>query len=433
MKLPALLFSALIGLSAAGAVWAQPPTPLTLSEAIAKAMETSHRLAEARARQEGAEAAVQVQRVADKPTLSVGGGYTRTNHVDPFFVPQPIGPPRLIYPDLPDNYFTHVSFQWPIYSGGRFDALERAASAEARASAEDLATARADLRLEVVRVYWALATAGESVRVLEEALAREDANLRDVRARFDAGLIPPNDVSSVEAQRSREELQLIEARNVRQSLVEDLKRLAGLGGDLSIAERLDATSAAPAETGIPPANRSEQRAIAERLTAADERIRGIESGRRPTLAVTGATDYANPNPRIFPRADNWQTSWELGVTASWTLWDGGRIDASVAEAAAARKALRERQADLDLQIATEIRQRQLDLDSARASLTAATDGARSAAEARRVVAERFNVGVATTTEVLDAQVALLQAELDRTRSLANIRLAEARLDRALGR
>jgi outer membrane protein len=121
------------------------------------------------------------------------------------------------------------------------------------------------------------------------------------------------------------------------------------------------------------------------------------------------------------------------VVASWNLWDGGRIDADVAEAVAGQKAIRERQADLDLQIATEIRQRRLDLDSARALLVAATDGARSAAEARRVVTERFNVGVATTTEVLDAQVALLQAELDRTRALASIRLAEARLDRALGR
>ena len=92
---------------------------------------------------------------------ATSGGYTRTNHVDAFLVPQPIGPPRVIYPDIPDNYFTRLSFQWPIYSGGRFDALERAASAEARASVQDIETTRADLRLEVVRVYWALATAAD--------------------------------------------------------------------------------------------------------------------------------------------------------------------------------------------------------------------------------------------------------------------------------
>jgi outer membrane protein TolC len=49
------------------------------------------------------------------------------------------------------------------------------------------------------------------------------------------------------------------------------------------------------------------------------------------------------------------------------------------------------------------------------------------------VQERFAAGVATSTDLLDAQVALLQAELDRTRALANARLASARLDRALGR
>jgi outer membrane protein TolC len=41
--------------------------------------------------------------------------------------------------------------------------------------------------------------------------------------------------------------------------------------------------------------------------------------------------------------------------------------------------------------------------------------------------------VATTTDILDAQVALLQAGLDLTQAQANARLAEARLARAIGR
>ncbi len=80
-----------------------------------------------------------------------------------------------------------------------------------------------------------------------------------------------------------------------------------------------------------------------------------------------------------------------------------------------------------------MRQRRLDLESARAALSSAEDSLRAAAEARRVVSDRFDAGVATSTEVLDAQVALLQAGLDRTQALASIRLAEARLERALGR
>ncbi len=129
----------------------------------------------------------------------------------------------------------------------------------------------------------------------------------------------------------------------------------------------------------------------------------------------------------------WNDSWDLGVNVSWSLWDAGRTKAEVAEAAAAQTAARERLAEFDLVTSADVRQRLLDLDSSRAVVRASADAVRSATEARRVVTERFNVGVATSTEVLDAQVALLQAELDRTRALAGVRLSEARLDRALGR
>ena len=48
---------------------------------------------------------------------------------------------------------------------------------------------------------------------------------------------------------------------------------------------------------------------------------------RPQVAVAGGYDYARPNPRIFPRAADWKTSWDASVNVSWTLWDGGRRDA----------------------------------------------------------------------------------------------------------
>src|SRR5581483_322997 len=96
------------------------------------------------------------------------------------------------------------------------------------------------------------------------------------------------------------------------------------------------------------------------------------------------------------------------------------------------RALQEQLEDFDARLAVEVRQRLTDLTSARAAVEAATDAVRSATEARRVVGDRFNAGVATSTDVLDAQVALLQAQLDRTQAISNARLADARLTRALG-
>ena len=114
------------------------------------------------------------------------------------------------------------------------------------------------------------------------------------------------------------------------------------------------------------------------------------------------------------------------------LWNGGRTGAEVAEAKQQAAATRERLAEFDSQIALEIRQRQLDLTTAEAQVRTAGEAVATALEARRVVQERVSAGVATTTDLLDAQQDQLEAELQRTRALASVKLAEARLARALG-
>jgi outer membrane protein TolC len=83
-------------------------------------------------------------------------------------------------------------------------------------------------------------------------------------------------------------------------------------------------------------------------------------------------------------------------------------------------------------VSADVEHRLLDLESTRAMVQAASDAVKSSAEARRVVGDRFAAGVATSTDVLVAQVALLETELARTRALAAERLAEARMERTVG-
>jgi outer membrane protein len=150
------------------------------------------------------------------------------------------------------------------------------------------------------------------------------------------------------------------------------------------------------------------------------------------VAVVGGLDYARPNPRIFPRRAEWTESWDAGVAVSWPLFDGGRTRAETAEASAIVAAADARLADFDRILAVELQQRISELVASRAAVAAADDAIRAAREARRVAGERFNAGVATSTDVLRAEVALLQAGLDRTEALAGSRLARARLARAMG-
>jgi outer membrane protein len=418
---------------------AQDPLParVTLDEALARAAANSHRLAELRAREGAAGAVLDQRRAADLPIVSAQAGYERTNHVDEFRVLQ-LGQVQVLYPDVPDNWRARLDMQWPIYTGGRTKALEQAAAAEQSATGKDLESARADLRLETTRAFWALVTATESVSVVEESVKRIEAQLGDVRARFDAGFLPPNDVLTVESRVSSQRTLLIQAKNQRDGSRAELARLMGVPVDASfevnaaLADTNLTTQAQPDQTRPNLERRADREALALRVEAAEARIDAARADAKPSIAFLAGYDYARPNTRHFPREDTWQDSWDLGVNVTFTLWNGGRTAAQVAEARFLADASRERLAEIDTQITLEVRQRQLDLGSARSQVETASAAVVSATEARRVVAERFGAGVATSTDLLDAQVDQLQAELERTGALANVKLAEARLARALG-
>jgi outer membrane protein TolC len=261
----------------------------------------------------------------------------------------------------------------------------------------------------------------------------------DARARLNAGLVPPNEVASAEAQAARQRMLLVEARNVRDVTAEDLARLVGAapGQAIEPLAALEDAAAPVAARDVLAAEarqqRAERRLLEQRVEVAGANRSAAEAGRRPQVAVAGGVDYARPNPRIFPRAGVWDDSWDAGVSVSWPLWDGGRAAADVAQATHQGEAARQRLLEFDRGLSVEVTQRSLEIASGQAAVAAAEEAIRAATEARRVVGERFRAGVIAQSEVLDADLALVQVQLDRTRALANVRLAEARLDRAIGR
>ncbi len=200
---------------------------LTLDDAIDRGVRASARLREAGARTEMASAVAEQRRAARsrrwrlRPATRAPTTSTRSAAV----LAQPVR--AAIYPDIPDNYRSRLDLQWPLYNAGRFSALEQAARSESAAADADERTARADLTLEIARAYWTLVTAIEQLGVVEESIAATRAHLEDVRNQLEAGLVAPNDVLTVEAQESRQQLLAIQARGNRDVAEAELARLIG--------------------------------------------------------------------------------------------------------------------------------------------------------------------------------------------------------------
>lgn len=439
MKPRVLMLAAamLIGVTAVALGQTGAPTILTLDDAIARGVANSYRVGEVSARRDVADAVVGQRQAVQRPIISAQAGYTRTNHVDEFGLLLPNNEFRLVYPDIPDNYRSRLDVSVPLYTGGRLQAFERAARHELMASDSDIEAMKADVRLDVERAFWALVVADESVRVVNESLSRTSAHLTNVRNALNAGLVPPNEVSTAEAQEARQRMLSIQARSSRTIAEADLARLIGAPPGTALMPGIPPTMTAidddiVALTARAVAQRKDRQSILDRRSAAEERALAATALRRPTIAVGGGVDYANPNPRFFPRADTWRTSWDASVNVNWALFDGGRSKAEAAEAVAGKRVLDQRLSEFDSVVALEIRQRLSEIESSGAALDAADAGLRAANEALRVVNDRYAAGVAISSDVLDAQVLVLQSSLDRTQAIASRQLATARLKRALG-
>src|SRR5690606_33415250 len=223
----------------------------------------------------------------------------------------------------------------------------------------------------------------------------------------------------------------------------DLARLVGFEPGVSI-ELTTPVAAEPAAAGVaagadPAAlaeqaasTRPERQALDARVLSAEAAAEAAAALTRPQISALAAIEPSRPNPRFVPRVDDWNTSWDLGLTVRWPIFDGGQARAQRAAALAGAEAARARVSDFEARVAVDVRQRHLDVESARAGLEAAGEAVDAAREARRVVGERFEVGVATTSDVLDADVALLEAELEETRLAIALHVSRARLMRSAG-
>ena len=434
---------AIVVLVSAPLMGAQAPAAITIDEAITRGLARSPVVAEARAKEAAALATAQARAALRQPMITATGGLLRTNHVEEFGVPQANGTVRILFPDIPVNYQARAQFTVPLFTSGRVDALVDAARAEERAAAADTRAVIQELTLEITRAYWNVVTAAEAVVVLERTQQRTDAWVGDVKARVDAGLLPPNDVLSAQAQRARQAVQLIQARNLAALARMDLARLIGAGAEegMSPATPVDrpaagmsaiATADIPALVARARESRPERDGLLLRQAALTAAAHASAAALKPQVNGVAAVEPARPNARFVPRVDEWRTSWDLGVNVTWSLFDGGRARADQAHATALAQAAAHRLEDFDARVALEVRQRLLDLESSRAALEASQEAIAAATEARRVIEERFNAGVATSGDVLDAQVAVLDVELERTRLAAALRVAEARLLRAVG-
>jgi outer membrane protein len=346
--------------------------------------------------------------------------------------------PVTISPAVLNNYSMKLSLTQPLFTGFRMDALSKAAEYTADAQSFQYSKDESDLVYDTRVAYWSLYKAMQIQKVVNENVEQVKAHLKDVQNMMEQGMTTNNDVLKVQVQLSDVQLKQIDAKNgVRLARI-NLNNTIGipLATEVEIAsdvvhqpkqyDNLDKLIGQAME------NRPELKSMELRVKAGEAGVTAAKAGWFPQIYLSGNYYYSRPNQRIFPTQDVFKDTWDVSVGVSLDIWNWGttihQTDQAQAQVAEARDALGQMKDGITL----DLTQAYLNLQQAQERIDVAGQGVKQAEENHRVTSKRFNAGLASTSDLLDAEVALLQAKTNQTNALVDFQLAQARIEKAIG-
>jgi outer membrane protein TolC len=288
--------------------------------------------------------------------------------------------------------------------------------------------------LDFAVAYFDLLEAEKLVRVAEKEVESVQGHLRDARNLYENGVITKNDLLQAEVRLSDAQQKLLNVRNLRAINASRLNTI--LSRPLSAEVQVMDVQEVPAGHVIPDREKAWETALELRpeMRIADETMRSLnfeEVSRKaeyyPRFFAGASYDYTEN--RYFLHQGN--ASLLLGMTLN--LFSGGSTKAEVLKVEYQKTQLLEQRARLGDEIRLEVERNILDLKNAVERIKVTKDAAGQAEENLRINRVRYEEGVGTATEVLDAVTLLTVAETNYYRSLYDLRRAESAVFYSVGK
>ncbi len=321
---------------------------------------------------------------------------------------------------------------YALLGAGKLGELKRARALLEGATARETAT-RFRTALSTDASYFAVLADRELARVAAERLRRAEEQFAIARVRVLAGEAISSDSLQLLLEVNRARLTIL-----RRDSALAVSRLR-LGRRIGLAGPADA---AVTDTGVPaPLPLTEEEAVREmRLRGPEiEAARAEERGARAAVLAEregylpeitlGATTGAY-GAELFPSE---RRRSEFGVIVSLPIWNGGQRELAIARARVARTVAGAERRERERAAAEVIAEAYHGYGTARAGTELALVGVAVATENFRVQRARYREGATTILDLLEAQLALSEAEATLVQARYATRLALAQIEAHLGR
>ncbi|MDD5556595.1 MAG: TolC family protein [bacterium] len=416
---------------------APAPVPMSIEDAIRTAFANNKRIQIQEKEIRAAKAARLGAVSAFLPKVNVDGGYTRNDAVLGEAVPlageteKDIG----LFTGYENDIRAGASVDQPIYTGGANLAALRKAQIGIRVQEETLRATRLDVELDAKRLYYGLLLAAENERIARNLVAQARSHYENVRDKYAHGTASRFDLLQSKIHVSLLVPQLVQARNAIDLTEADLKKLLSLPMRAAILPR-DALLHVPVRID----EESFLRTALERQPEVILRTLGVDMGEWSVRqARAGRLPQVAANLRYETAADSAgdllasrHSLWRAGVSVTVPIFDGFYTKSKVDEAWARYAQAGLEREDVLERVAVEVRRACLDLRQAQAIVDSQRDNIVEATEALRLSEVRFDNGVGTNLDVIDAFVSLSQAEQYLAGGIYDYIMAKSYLHRTMG-
>ncbi len=374
------------------------------------------------------------------PQLSFNASYTRLSDVPPFEVSVPIFPsPIKIQDAILNNYNFRLSVQQPLFTGFKLSSLKTSAKLNAEATDLEYSKSYNDKALAICEAFWKLYKTQIQVELLEENLVSLRNHLRDTEKFMANGLATKNDVLKIKVRVSSLEVSLIDAQNMMKLAMSSFNKELGI--ELNKITKLEVSDFSPYMESAALdelqneaiKNRAELKSITLRKHAGENNVTAENSGWYPQVFAFGNFYYSNPNQRILPIEDEFNDTWDVGVSLKWNLWDWGNTSAKSEKAVQRVKQLENNFLLLTDAVKLEVYKFFLSAKSSTEKVKVNELAVQSAKENYRITEQKYNQQLTTSSELIDAEVDVLSSETNLLQAKVENELAKLRLENSLGR
>lgn len=406
---------------------------LDLEETIQRALLTNPSVKIAEYNRKAAKADYSAAKGARGISISLSHDSGRGGYAD-YAMRSVNGGTEILTKGIGNSHSNSITASLPIFTGGELQGQIGQAKANYRSMLSAEEQAYNEMKETATTGYFNMLNATNMKALRQESVDRLQAHLDNVIAQYNVGIVARADVLRSEVELANAQQNYITASNQYDVAEATLNNIIGtpLGTTLLLKDRLQYE---PYENDMAyclaysEQHRPELKQAEYAIDSAEAALVVARSGHMPKVYANASNNWGG-NGSDWPGDDD--ENWSVGVTASMNVFDSGvtwsKIHAAQENLAKAKESQRQIKDNVELEVRTDY----LNLREAEKRITTTQVAVASAEEDYHIAVVRYQAGVGTNIDVMDAQEALTQAKTNYYQALYNYNTSKAALNTSMG-